>query len=397
MKFKFILSFLILLSFFQIGKAGEVDILLEKLVNKGVITKEEAKEIKEDIKKEKEKEKGKYDFLKNTKFSGDLRIRYQNEDIKGDANRDRSRIRARWGFKTNVNENIEVGLRLATGVGEQTSTNQTFDNAFSEKNFWLDRAYVKYKFNDNFSFIGGKIENPFFSTDGIWDTDINPEGIAFIYKNQNGFFMNSGFFPVKEIKEDTRDPYIYGVQIGFDGKISEKKFKIAAGLYSTLNFEGRVETEISPNYRAKGNTLVNGNKGKCYKYEYRPFDILFEFTPFEVGKQPVKIYADYFKNIYSGVSKDTGYLFGFSIGKLKEKNDWTFEYNFRKIEGDATPAIFTDSDINGGGTDLKGHKISFGYQLNKYSSVGITYFIGEGIGSRTDKRNTLQLDYLVKF
>jgi hypothetical protein len=73
------------------------------------------------------------------------------------------------------------------------------------------------------------------------------------------------------------------------------------------------------------------------------------------------------------------------------------EYNYRRIDGDATLAIFADSDINGGGTDIKGHKISFGYQLNKYSSLGITYFIGEGIGSRTDKRNTLQLDYLVKF
>jgi len=395
MKFKFILGFFIFLSLFQICKAGEVDILLEKLINKGLITKEEAKEIKEDIKKEKEKEKGKYDFLKNTKFSGDLRVRYQHESIEGNPNRDRGRIRARWGFKTQVNENTEIGLRLATGVGEQTSTNQTFDNAFSEKNFWLDRAYVKYKFNENFSVVGGKMENPFISTDAIWDSDINPEGLAFIFKTNNGFVINSGIFPVKEIKDDPNDPYIYGIQIGFDGKIAERKLKLVGGLYYTLNFIGKKQETVSPLYKdVKGNTLDASGK---YIYEYRPFDILFEFTPFEVGKQPVKIYADYFKNMYTGVSKNTGYLFGLSIGKLKEKNDWVLEYNYRRIDGDATLAIFADSDINGGGTDLKGHKISFGYQLNKNSSLGITYFIGEGIGSRTDKRNTLQLDYLVKF
>jgi len=395
-KFKFILSFLISFSLFQICRAGEIDILLEKLVNKGLITKEEAKEIKEDIKKEKEKEKEKqkYDFLKSTKFSGDLRIRYQHEDIEDGTDRSRSRIRLRWEFKTKLDENTEIGLRLATGTGEQTSTNQTFQDAFNQKSFWLDRAYVKYNFDENFSVIGGKFENPFFSTDAIWDTDINPEGIALLFKSKKGFFGNLGIFPLDEFSNLSDDPYLYGIQIGYNGKLFERGFKIATGIYMTDNLKGKKQAEISPSYKdVKGNDLDSGK----YRYEYKPFDILVQFTPFEIQGKEFKVYADYFKNIESDVNKDSGYLFGFSIGKLKEKNDWYFEYNYRKIEADATLAIFADSDINGGGTGLKGHKISFGYQLDKNFSLNITYFIGEGIGSRTDKRNTLQLDYLVKF
>jgi len=381
--------------FFKSLNAGEVDILMQKLIEKGIITKEEAKQIKDEIKKEKDKEKEKYDFLKNTKFSGDLRVRYQHEDIDGGTNRDRYRMRARWGFKTKIFENTEIGLRLATGVGEQTSTNQTFGEAFSQKAFWLDRAYLKHSFND-FSIIAGKIENPFYSTDIIWDTDINPEGFAFVYKHSKGLFINSGVFPLAENKNWTDDPLLYGIQLGYEGKIGkEGKFKIASGIYSTVGLVGKKQTDISPKYEPKGNTLdANGN----YMFEYRPFDVLFEITPFKIAEKPFKIYGDYVKNIESGITNNTAYIFGFSIGVLKEKNDWVIEYNYRQVDADATLAILSDSDINGGGTDLKGHKISFGYQVSKNSSFGITYFIGKALGvNRTDNRNTLQVDYLVKF
>ncbi|HOM26690.1 MAG TPA: putative porin, partial [bacterium] len=391
----FYIIFLFLFLIFNFSYAGEVDILMKKLIEKGIISKDEAEQIKNEIKKEKEKEKEKYDFLKNTKFSGDIRVRYQNEDIEGSPDRDRYRIRARWGFKTKISENTEIGLRLATGTGEQTSTNQTFGEAFSQKSFWLDRAYLKHNFND-FGLIAGKIENPFYTTDIIWDSDINPEGLAFIYKNQKGLFINSGIFPLAEFKNLTDDPFLYGIQLGYGSKIgNEVEFKIATSIYTTKSLKGKKQSEISPKYEPKGNTLESNGK---YIYEYKPFDIILELTPFKIAEKPFTLYADYLKNIESGVREDKGYLIGFSIGKLKEKNDWKFEYNYRKIDADATLAIFSDSDINGGGTDLKGHKIGFVYQVNKNSSFGITYFIGKSLGvNRTDNRNTLQIDYLVKF
>ncbi|MCS7180322.1 MAG: putative porin, partial [bacterium] len=212
------LLFLVFFSFLTFVFAGEVDILIDKLIKKGVITKEEAKEIKDEIKKDKEaqekKEKEKYSFLKNTKFSGDVRVRYQYDDIKvpaTDPGRSRGRIRARWGFKTDIFEDTEIGLRLATGTGEQTSTNQTFENTFSQKQIWLDRAYLKHKIKD-FNIIAGKMENPFYTTDVIWDSDINPEGIAFTFTPKNGLFVNLGYFMLDEFSKETSDPILYGFQ-----------------------------------------------------------------------------------------------------------------------------------------------------------------------------------------
>lgn len=77
-------------------------------------------------------------WVKKMKFSSDLRLRYQWEDVKNGVERHRFRIRFRWGFSANLNENTSIGLRLATGSGEQVSTNQTLTDAFSGKNFWLD-------------------------------------------------------------------------------------------------------------------------------------------------------------------------------------------------------------------------------------------------------------------
>ncbi len=378
--FLFIISFSFLI-------AGEIDILLNKLINKGIITKEEANEIKQEIKKEKESEKGKYSFLKDTKFSGDLRVRFQMENIEGDPNRNRGRFRGRFGFKTNLAENTEVGLRLASGVGEQTSTNQTFEDSFSQKSIWIDRFYVKHKIN-NFGIIAGKIENPFYSTDLIWDTDINPEGIAFTYQNNN-FFTNLGVFILDEFRNLTDDPMLYGFQIGYKGK----NFKIGSGIYLTNNLVGKKQDDISPKYKPKGNSLNNGE----YIYEYKPISILFEVTPFEIVNKSFKIYGEYIQNTESNLVNNKGYLIGISLGNLKEKGDFEFGYNYRRIEADATMAILSDSDINGGGTSLKGHKINFGYQVSKNSSLGVTYFIGSPLSPRNDKRNTLQIDYLVKF
>lgn len=380
--------------------AGEIDILIDKLIKKGVITEKEAKEIRDEIKKEKDeqKEKEKYNFLKNTKFSGDIRVRYQYDDIKvgSDPDRSRGRIRARWGFKTDIFENTEIGLRLATGVGEQTSTNQTFENSFSQKQIWLDRAYLKHKI-DNFSIIAGKFENPFYSSDLIWDTDINPEGIVLTFTPKNGFFVNLGYLWLDEFKSKSDDPMLYGFQIGYKGKIVERDFKVGAGIYMTDSLVGKEKSEVSPNYNPKGNS-DSGSPNYTYLYEYRPVDFLIEFTPFDISGKPFKFYGEYLKNINSSVSSDNnGWMVGFSIGKLKDKNDWQFGYNYRVLENDATLAILSDSDINGGGTSLKGHKISFGYQVTKYSTFNITYFIGQAIQPRTDKRNTIQIDYLLKF
>jgi polyhydroxyalkanoate synthesis regulator phasin len=71
----------------DISHAGEVDKLVSKLVEKGVLTRSEADalvgEMKQEAEKQKETEKAEAkipDWVRKTRLYGDLRLRYQYED-----------------------------------------------------------------------------------------------------------------------------------------------------------------------------------------------------------------------------------------------------------------------------------------------------------------------------
>ena len=112
-----------------------MEILLDKLVNKGILTKSEADGLLKEMKETKEMENKKIevektkteeekpkiepkeigspewvenqpdwivnppDWIKNMKFAGDLRLRYRDEDIEGSPERNRGRLRWRVGQK----------------------------------------------------------------------------------------------------------------------------------------------------------------------------------------------------------------------------------------------------------------------------------------------------------
>ena len=126
-----------------------------------------------------------------TQFKGDVRIRQETIKIDGEPNnggrdKDRQRIRARLGAYTEINPQVDTGIRIATGGGDDArSTNQDQDNYFDKKQIWLDLGYIDYHPDQikNLHVIGGKMLQPWVSMgDVIWDSDINPEGLAVTYK-----------------------------------------------------------------------------------------------------------------------------------------------------------------------------------------------------------------------
>ena len=76
----------------SISQAGEIDLLLQKLVEKGVLTGAEAQQVKTETQEQVKKEiaQGKFSSLPawvmNTKLKGDVRLRYQNHHEKNNGN-----------------------------------------------------------------------------------------------------------------------------------------------------------------------------------------------------------------------------------------------------------------------------------------------------------------------
>jgi len=400
-----------------LGFGSEMDALVKKLVEKGILTQGEAYKIVAEAKEESRKQEVMVQkemdsvpgWIKNTKFKGDARLRFENHGRSYTTgapitDRSRTRVRFRWGFDTKVNDQIQAGLRLATGDSSQASSaNQTFTNAFDDKNFWLDRAYIKYSPVKNFSLTGGKMSNPFYTSALVWSSDISPEGVIMQAKFPvaSEIFATAGYFPIKEFSKDSNDPYMIGLQLGYAGKIADASFKAAATYYNYEGLKGSAADEVSPSFNNKGNSLAGGN----YVYDYSMINVAAEITPFKVpmgaNTMPVKIFGDYVKNNASDVEFDTGYLFGVKFGGAKKQGTWELGYDYRNLEADAIPEFMADGSFAEGGTDCRGHNIGFKYALSDNSKFGVSYMIAEGLGNTPKKQdlevNTLQVNYEVAF
>jgi len=127
------------------------------------------------------------------RLSGDVRVRGESYNQDGVPDRNRARIRVRFGVDGKLNEDFVGGFALATGsLGDPSSTNETLTNVFDRKTIALDRGYVTYNpvAHSWFSATGGKFAYTWQRTSATFDPDVNPEGF-----NEKFSFQFSG--PVK--------------------------------------------------------------------------------------------------------------------------------------------------------------------------------------------------------
>lgn len=190
-----------------------------------------------------------------------------------DTDRQRIRLRARFGVESQLGEGFTAGLRLATGnTNTPTSTNQDLGLAgggqggnFSKYAIWLDRALIKYEAGNspdrNLAVTIGRFNNPFMSTEILYDEDLGFDGLAVQarYKLGNRFtpFLTAGAFPVfntdlnfasnQPSKFASDDKWLYGAQLGTDFKITDKiNLKVAAAYYDFVDIEGRLSDPFVP-------------------------------------------------------------------------------------------------------------------------------------------------------
>jgi hypothetical protein len=113
------------------------------------------------------------------RWTGDVRVRGENFDQTGMADRNRARIRVRFGFEGKLNEDLLSGIALATGsLGDPDSTNETMTNNFDRKTIALDKGWITYNpvAHRWLSLTAGKFAYPWQRTSLTLDPDLSPEG-----------------------------------------------------------------------------------------------------------------------------------------------------------------------------------------------------------------------------
>lgn len=123
------------------------------------------------------------DLVGRFRFGGDVRVRGDSymQDSPGFFDRNRARIRARFGFDSKLNEDFSAGIFLATGSpADITASNQTLTNFFERKTIGVDRAFIAYQpvARPWMQLIGGKYAFTWARTSLTFDPDVNPEGFS---------------------------------------------------------------------------------------------------------------------------------------------------------------------------------------------------------------------------
>ena len=168
--------------------AQDAGALVDKLVKKGVLSSQEGEEVRADMMRDfaTQTPAGKINIsssITELKLYGDLRMRYQYDDRQAQVaapnhvdQRSRFRYRLRLGADVAFGENWFAGFQLQSGQNAD-SANQTFSNGFDNDGIFISKAFFGFK-NDWGSVIVGKQKNPFYTTDLVWDPDINPAGVV---------------------------------------------------------------------------------------------------------------------------------------------------------------------------------------------------------------------------
>ena len=185
------LKFAVLLTLISAGAvtshAQDAGALVDKLVKKGVLTDQEAEEVRADMTRDfTTTSAGKINLnssITELKLYGDFRLRYQYDEREAQVaapnhvdQRSRWRYRLRLGADVALGENWFAGFQLQSGQNAD-SGNQTFSNGFDNDGIFISKAFMGWK-NDWASVVVGKQKNPFYTTDLVWDPDINPAGVT---------------------------------------------------------------------------------------------------------------------------------------------------------------------------------------------------------------------------
>jgi hypothetical protein len=449
------LSLLSSLAFAASAHAQSADALIHKLVEKGILSQEEAATLKAESATNANKTAAERleiaPWIQKFKFYGDFRGRFEenNSDVSNYTERDRFRYRVRVGFTLTMLENFDVGLRLASGNPATTASgtlvgglpitaNTDMSSLESRKFFWVDAAFGRWNAVKNedttFSATIGKMDNPFRLSNMVWDYDINPEGgaLQFAHKLDEKHKLSAvgAFFVLDELNQgvgaiptvDTKDdPFTYGGQILLDSKWTEH-FSTTLGVaaFSIVDNDA-LSSQVQPFYNS-GNTRIAAT-GQL-KYNYNPIigSAMATYTldcfPLYPGPFPITASGEYMDNP-AAPANNTAWRAGVTFGKAGKKHAWEIAYRYQRLEADAWFDALVDDDngayyatgnpqmtgtgkSNGwyGGTNVKGHLMQATYSFTDFLNFTFTYYMNDLIitapGQKSDSAHFMA-DIMWKF
>ncbi|KWS03035.1 Outer membrane receptor for ferric coprogen and ferric-rhodotorulic acid [Lysobacter capsici AZ78] len=274
-------------------------------------------------------------------------------------------------------------------------------------------------------------------------------------------YVNLGAFPIfntdfdfgstqRADKASSRDKWLYGVQAGADWKFSDDvklKFGLGYFLFDHINGERSspciaptskdvCDTDLSrPQFQQFGNTMFairdivpasgapDGPQLQYFGYASE-FGVANLHAALEIASfDPVKIVieADVVKNLKYDAKRiqalgplnnfkpnieplqhdggDSGYYVNLLVGqpKIAKAWDWNASIGYKRLESDAVPDAFTDSDFHLGGTNARGFIVGGSLGLARNTWLGLRWLSANEVTGAPYSVDVVQLDLSTEF
>lgn len=399
-----------------IAQSSEVEILMNKLVERGILSSVDAEAIRTEIAQSKTENNTQLakdivpQWTQRISLGGDLRLRNEYRDRSNNSDGNRQRIRFRLGMKADVSPELQVGARFVTGSApgdlnessDPVSTNQTMSDTFAKKNFNLDHAYVRYSPETPLGSVkawGGLFDNPFLGTSLVWDQDLSFAGAAIQLSHGWGpvaVVANSGIFPIDSDGFGVDNPALFGVQ---GGLIVTPELKTNLEVIDHLKVTSVLSYYDYTN--SVKNPLVNTQGGNTASAEdFNEVNPYLEVSSMVFGGMPVSFWTDFVNNT-AAPEQATGYQFGLKLNQAKTPwsltDGWEVGYFYERLDAEAAFDGFVDSDFGGGGTNHQGNVWWVNVATLKNSTAGLKFFHAKEVKGAKNHEDRIQMDWATKF
>jgi polyhydroxyalkanoate synthesis regulator phasin len=435
---------------------------MDALVKKGVLTEEEAlplmkgreNDIQAADKKVKKAAKLQVsDVIDNATLYGDIRARYEYRSGEDTASftetRDRARYKLAFGVKTTAGD-FYSDLAFAMGEGGR-SDNATFGAATNGVNgsntkerLFVKRAMLGWNITDWVTVEAGRIANPLYTTQMVWDGDLTFEGLAEKFKyniDKTELFANLvqsqylGDYRNVSTGTDRITNNLLAFQGGTKFPITDLISGKVALTYTTYTNNKSVGGAFVPGVgTATGQISAPYGTNTTSTNDLRTIEIPGEVEFKTAGNLSYKVFGDYVYNldgsdrfnaavaagaanataIRNAGNDDSAWLLGAGIqsaqDKKPSKGDWDARVWYQDVgtyalDPNAVDSDFMDSRVNMKGIVFKGQyfirsnvfaNLSAGHATRKNDGLAATGSASD-VRVNLDKYDLIQLDVTYKF
>jgi len=300
----------------------------------------------------------------------------------------RGRFRLRAGVERRFVDSLTFAARVATGSSNPTSGNVSFGDLFGKKAIGIDRVYLEYRPSSWLALVGGKMPNPTFDRELLWDGDVSPEGVAervAIDRGQLEVAASAAQLVMADLDETSADPWLYIGQLL--GKLRLARVELEAGVayYHYTNLDG------FPLPYAQGTNSHDANDVLTSDYHVLAGLVAAQI---ETAWWPLEAHVEVSKNLAID-DADRGILAELRAGENHGPRDLSVGYAFQRLERDATLDSLAESHWHKQRTNYSAHAVNAKLSLRSYWYASTSLKIMSSIDGPRDNEYRWTLDTIV--